>query len=368
MNYQFLYVVILLSSCNQVNTPEQDISDYQLPKDSVFVESKTAEPKKILEVSDTTIYGVKKEIRNRNIESIISAFKKMDIEEISKLVEYPIERYFPIPSINNALEFQNRFHQIFDPYLINLVKNSSLKDWHEDDFGIWLFFVQKDNSWDRLYRLNHSGLITDIRHLSEKEEEYKNKLIEIEKKSLHSSLREYILPYIKIKTDNYLIRIDELKNDKYRYASWKKGKKESSKPDLVIYNGELIPDKGGSRIIFYNKEFTYEVEHHFIGGKRSPEYSLNVKKGEKLMLIEAGVSNHNNEFEYLEQIEKDLKSFMNRFELTREELIEQLNNFNQIEKNELTRGINRIMNIYGESLDGLIQITRRINKKYYWDI
>jgi len=58
---------------------------------------------------------------------------------------------------------------------------------------------------------------------------------------------------------------------------------------------------------------------------------------------------------------------MNRFELTKEELIEQLNNFNQMEKNELTRGINRIMNIYGESLYGLIQITLRINKKYYWD-
>jgi len=367
MYYRILYLVLLLSACDQVSHSEQSISDFQIPEDSVIVKSKKAEPAKVKEVSDTTIYGVKKEIRNRNIESIISAFKKMDIEEISKLVVYPIERYFPIPSINNALEFQNRFHQIFDPYLINPVKNSSLKDWHEDDFGIWLFFVKKDNSWDRLYRLNHSGLITDIRHLSEKEEKYRNKLIEIEKKSLHSSLREYILPYIKIKTDNYLIRIDEIKNDKYRYASWKKGKKESSKPDLVIYNGDYIPDNGGTSIFFQNKEFSYEVAHNFIRGKRSPEYSLSVKKGEELILIEAGVSNHNNEFEYLEQIEKDLKSFMNRFELTKEELIEQLNNFNQMEKNELTRGINRIMNIYGESLYGLIQITLRINKKYYWD-
>ena len=117
MYYRILYLVLLLSACDQVSHSEQSISDFQIPEDSVIVKSKTAEPAKVKEVSDTTIYGVKIENRNKNIKSIISAFKNMDIEGISKLVEYPIERYFPIPPINNALEFQERFNQIFDSYL-----------------------------------------------------------------------------------------------------------------------------------------------------------------------------------------------------------------------------------------------------------
>src|SRR5690606_40506133 len=61
---------------------------------------------------------------------------------------------------------------------------------------------------------------------------------------------------------NYLIRIDELTNDNYRYASWKIGEKESSKPDIIIDNGKLkFEGSGGNHvIIFTNDEYTYKVD------------------------------------------------------------------------------------------------------------
>jgi hypothetical protein len=109
------------------------------------------------------------------------------------------------------------------------------------------------------------------------------------------------------------------------------------------------------------------VAHHFIGGKDSPEYSLEVKKGEELILIQAGVSNHNNSFEYVEQIEKDLKSLLEDYGLSKEELLNKLDVFKINGKDEMSKELKRIMNRYDESVNGLNYITEKINKKYYWD-
>ena len=367
MKYRLLFYGLIFFSCQQVNNKEVDTTEVQVRQDSSVLGNKQTNSNVLTEVLDTNIYGVKKETKLKNIKSIITCFKNMDVEGISKLVTYPLERDFPIPPINNALEFQNRFHQVFDSYLIDPITNSSFEDWHEDDFGIWLFFVRKDNVWDRIVRLSHNGLICEIRHLSKEEKKYREELITKEKMTLHPLLREYEVPLIKIKTKDYLIRIDCLKKDKYRYASWKLGERESSKPDLIISGGELIRSNGGSSTFFRNKEFTYEVAHHFIGGKDSPEYSLEVKKGEELILIQAGVSNHNNSFEYVEQIEKDLKSLLEDYGLSKEELLNKLDVFKINGKDEMSKELKRIMNRYDESVNGLNYITEKINKKYYWD-
>ncbi len=34
-------------------------------------------------------------------------------------------------------------------------------------------------------------------------------------------------------------RIDQLDDNTYRYASWRKGKNESPKPNLILYNGKM---------------------------------------------------------------------------------------------------------------------------------
>ncbi|ULT26933.1 hypothetical protein KUH03_08975 [Sphingobacterium sp. E70] len=61
---------------------------------------------------------------------------------------------------------------------------------------------------------------------------------------VHSSLKQFKNPVYTIRTEKYLIRIDELANGKYRYASWKIGNKENAQPDIIINNGEL--EFGGS--------------------------------------------------------------------------------------------------------------------------
>lgn len=345
MNHRLLIILIIFFACNESSVKQQIKSKSQAKvkaiKDTIHAESSTKQNIKPIDTNDTTIYGVKIEVRNKNIQSIINGFKDMDIKEISQLVSYPFERPFPIPPINNEIEFQKRFHQIFDSYLIDPVKKSTLEDWHEDDYGIWLFFVEEDG-WNRLYQLNHHGLIEDIGHTSSREKKYRGELIEKEKMILHHSLKEYETPHVKIKTDDYLVRIDQLKGEKYRYASWKIGEKESSRPDLIISNGEEIIEDGGLRIVFHNKEYSYDVKHNFIGGRYTPEYSLTVKKGEDLIFIQGGVSNHQNSFENLEEIEKDLKSFIMNSDLTAKKLLDKFKNFKLHENDQVTKELKAI--------------------------
>ena len=65
-----------------------------------------------------------------------------------------------------------------------------------------------------------NGRITAVNYQSDFEKKLKTNLIANEKVNLHSSLKTFKNPTYKIKTKNYLIRIDELSNNKYRYASY----------------------------------------------------------------------------------------------------------------------------------------------------
>lgn len=91
-------------------------------------------------------------------------------------------------------------------------------------------------------------------------------------------------------TKSYLIRIDELSNGKYRYASWKSGKKESTKPDLILTNGEIrMEGSGGNHTITFKKgEFSYIIYRGIIGEKDAPEIDLTVEQNNKVILQQDG--------------------------------------------------------------------------------
>lgn len=115
-------------------------------------------------------------------------------------------------------------------------------------------------------------------------------LIDKQKENLHSSLKTFEIPTYKIKTKNYLIRIDELVNYKYRYASWKIGAKETSQPDIILENGELeFQGSGGNHVIYFvERDYTYKVYRNIIGDDDMTDITLEVEKGGKIILTEDG--------------------------------------------------------------------------------
>jgi hypothetical protein len=63
-----------------------------------------------------------------------------------------------------------------------------------------------------LWMENSDGIITAVNYQSDFEKKLKKYLINKEKENLHSSLKTFESPTYKIKTKNYLIRIDNLTN------------------------------------------------------------------------------------------------------------------------------------------------------------
>ena len=220
-----------------------------------------------------------------NIKNVITLFKQKNLDKISSIIHFPLHREYPIPSIKNEKEFRQRFNEVFDKTLIEKIAKSKIEHWSSVGWrGIML-----DNGvvWIDTYKGKIK--IINVNYQSDFEKKLKKDLIDKDKENLLISLRNFESPTYKIKTKNYLIRIDKLSNYEYRYASWKKGEKESSKPDMILNSGELeAQGSGGNHVItFANRNYTYKVWRN-IGEDNSSDITLYVKKDGKTILTENG--------------------------------------------------------------------------------
>jgi len=223
--------------------------------------------------------------KQAKVEEIISLFQgKNPANKLSKKVVYPLKRLHPLPDVKNEREFKQRFAQIFDASLITLIANSSIKQW--EDVGGRGIMLDAGIVWID----SDSGKITSINYESDVEMKQRTELISIEKESLHRSLRNFESPIFKIKTKNYLIRIDLLSDQTYRYASWKVIDAETSKPDLILRNGTInFEGSGGNHnISFVNGDFTYRVFRYILGSGNEPDVTLEVYKDNRMVLTEDG--------------------------------------------------------------------------------
>ncbi len=274
----YLLFVLLLASCNQQNVKDTAPSNVTLG-DTAKIDSTIPEIQEAMEASDELEVAEKDSILR-----MISLFKAKNIDAISEKISYPLEREYPIPSIKDKAEFKQRFQEVFDAFLVAKIANSKIEDWSEVGWrGIML-----DNG--EVWMGNSDGTITSVNYQSEFEKQRKDALIAEDKEKIHPSLKTFRLPTYKIKTKNFLIRIDELANEKYRYASWKISDNESSKPEIVIQNGTLeFGGSGGNHVItFVNGKFTYKVYRIILGEGDSPEIRLIVEKEGKTILTQDG--------------------------------------------------------------------------------
>ncbi len=219
------------------------------------------------------------------INNIIELFNNKDVDKISNIISYPLQREYPIPSIKNKEEFKLRFNEVFDQYLIDKIANSKIEQWSEVGWrGIML-----DNG--DLWITNSDGIITTVNYQSDIEKKLIIDLIEKDKANLHVSLKIFESPTYRIKTKTSLIRIDEVSENVYRFASWKKNEKESSKPDIIMSNGVLEYDGTGGNhyIIFEDGSTKYKVYRFIMGAEEdTPDVTVEIEKDEKTLLTEDG--------------------------------------------------------------------------------
>lgn len=261
-------LAVLLLGCNQKNS-KNTAATHEQPVDTAGKEIKQV---------DLTADQIER------VKTIIALFKENNIDKIAKRINYPLHREYPIPPIRDKETFKQRFSEVFDTILIDKIANSKLEQWSEvgwrgvmlDNGIVWLGYTD--------------AVITAVNYESDVEKKLRTALIVKDKENLHASLKTLVSPTYKIQTKHYHIRIDELTNNKYRYASWKMGEKELSKPDIILNDGEFVFEgSGGSQVFtFVNDKYAYKVYRNYSGNRNTPDIRLYIMKDGQEILKEDG--------------------------------------------------------------------------------
>ncbi|MEJ7557846.1 MAG: hypothetical protein WKF66_06015 [Pedobacter sp.] len=202
-------------------------------------------------------------------------------EQVGKLadqVKYPLRRVYPIPAVYNKCEFIQRYTEIFDDSLKNIITHSDpINDWSKVGWrGIMLL---QGLLWI-------DGKLTSVNHQSVSEKRLSDLLIAKDKSRLPANLRNYRKPILYMETQKFIIRIDEMEGNKYRYASWSRGSNTVSTPDLVLLNGTWTPDgSGGNHYYrFLSGDYQYDCIIALLNNNGIPSATIEVSKaGQKVL-------------------------------------------------------------------------------------
>ncbi|WP_264552891.1 hypothetical protein [Flavobacterium sp. N2038] len=214
------------------------------------------------------------------IETFINNVKTDNKEALGEMISYPLKREYPIPAISDKADFIKRYPEVFDVTLKNeIVKSDPLKNW--SDMGWRGLMLDQGNIW-----LDIDGKLIAVNYQSKFENELKNRLNADQKKKLDPSIAFFQSPICVLETSKFKIRIDNLGNNNYRYASWSIKKEMTEKPDLVINGGELVVEgSGGNHQYEFKKDkYLYECSIIVLGEKNSPPARLVIYQSKKVIL------------------------------------------------------------------------------------
>ena len=222
--------------------------------------------------------------QEKEIKKFILLFKKNETEEIVKRISYPLVRDFPIPAIQNEVEMNTYFDEVFDESLKTEIAKSTPSDWSQVGWrGIML-------NQGVVWLSDDATTITGINYRSKKADERYSKLIEAQKAAVHTSISEFKRPIFSSITASYMIRIDETTEGVFRYVSWKAGQKQSEKPELVLNKGsvEYSASGGNCVYIFRSGKYIYRVFRNVMGEGYEKAVTLSVEKEGMVILKEDG--------------------------------------------------------------------------------
>lgn len=214
------------------------------------------------------------------IKTFIYSVKNDKKEAVANMISYPFKREYPIPAIKNKTEFIKRYNEIFDTTLKSeIIKSNSAKDWSE--MGWRGIMLNQGTIW-----FDTDSRLISINYQSKFEMDLKNKIIANEKMKLHSSIAKFKTPKCVLETSKFRIRIDDLGNNNYRYASWALKKKMSDEPDLVINKGKIILDGNGGnhRFEFKKGQYIYECHISPLRENGSAPAGLTIYQNKKIIL------------------------------------------------------------------------------------
>lgn len=217
------------------------------------------------------------------ISQLIEAIREKNYKALMPFISLPLDRQHPVPDINNESEFIYRYDEIFDDSITQLIVNSDIdKDWSKVGWRGIMF-----NNGD-LWLDEYNWTIKRINVQTSSEREKANTLINYDKSIIHESIKEYQTPVMVLETKKYIVRIDLLEDDNYRYAVWPVFALMNEKPDLIIENGSLeyMGSGGNHQYRFTNGEYVYTFHINKMGEEGAPPANLIVEKNGKEIINE----------------------------------------------------------------------------------
>lgn len=218
--------------------------------------------------------------KRKAVNDFIQCIKTGNKKALAGKVAYPLKREMPLPAIKNREEFIQRYNEVFDDSLIQMIARSSPgKDWSEMGWRGIMF--QQGDIW-----LDDDGTLRSVNYQSFTERKRKAALLLAEKSKLHESIRVFAEPVCVLETRKYRIRIDNLGNGNYRYVSWPVNMAMSTKPDIIIAHGKFTADGtgGNHHITFINKGYVYECYFPVLSEEANPPVQLTIRQGKKTLL------------------------------------------------------------------------------------
>jgi hypothetical protein len=215
-----------------------------------------------------------------SVEKIIEVFSKGQKSKIADLFIYPVIMEYPNPDIYTKKELIKRFDEVFDDNLLRgIAASDASKDWSE--VGWRGIMYRGGDVW-----ISYEGKIKKINYITNKQQEKVNKIISVQKENIYIELKTFLRPILEFNMGQFHIRVDQMADFSYRYASWSNGKKTNQSPDIILKNGTVAYDgTGGNHSFnFKNGNYLYRISIFYIGAEDTPPGRLEVFKDEKLIL------------------------------------------------------------------------------------
>ncbi|HDN9024618.1 TPA: hypothetical protein P2I06_002189 [Aeromonas veronii] len=210
------------------------------------------------------------------VQLLVDAAEARDHQALANQMKYPFKQEYPIPAIKTPAEMMTRFGEVFDDAILTNIAISRVgQDWQT--MGWRGIMLGSGEVW-----MDFDGKVIGINHQTAQAAKLKAELIARQKSGLHPSVREYKSPELMWQTEKFTIRIDELDDGHYRYASWTKGKTLADKPDLVLKNGTVrVEGSGGNHTyLFTSGPYRYECVVTVLGERGVPPGELVVYKND----------------------------------------------------------------------------------------
>ena len=221
----------------------------------------------------------------RLVKDFIKSVDNNDRKELADNSVYPLGRPRNAIHINSEDDFLDNYDVLFDKDFIKKIVSSDAKDdW--STVGVQGIMFENGDIW-----LDIDGKLIAINHITEEEQKQIDAAILKDKESLPESLQNYKENMLKFRTEKYIVRVDLLYNDKFRYAAWRieRSAVVASEPDIVLYDGERIFEGSGgnNHYVFTRDNYRYEIYENVIGEADQKPYELKVYKNNELILSQS---------------------------------------------------------------------------------